>query len=136
MAGRTRGGRGARRLTAGGAAAVALAVVALAVAVGCGGNGDGGGGAVAAFCEEFAGYEERFRGGATHDDVLGALRSLDPPDEIAADVEALARTVEDLSSVDSTDPEAVAEFQAGPSAEAEQANANILAYVDAECPDS
>lgn len=131
MAGNTTGGRAARRLTCGSLAAVA---VALATAAGCGGgSSDGDAGAASAFCEEFAGYEQRFQGGASHDDVLAALRALDPPDEIAADVETLAGAVEQLSTVDSSNPSAVAEFQAGPSAEAEQANANILGYVEAEC---
>ena len=131
MAGNTTGGRAARRLTCGGIAAVAMA---LGAAAGCGGGNDEDGGAASAFCEEFAGYEQRFQGGASHDDVLAALRALDPPEEIAADVETLAGAVEQLSTVDSSNPDAVAEFQAGPSAEAEQANANILGYVEAECP--
>lgn len=131
MAGNTTRGRAARRLTCGGVAAVAMA---LGAAAGCGGGNDEDGGAASTFCEEFAGYEQRFQGGASHDDVLAALRTLDPPEEIAADVETLAGAVEQLSTVDSSDPDAVAEFQAGPSAEAEQANANILDYVEAECP--
>jgi outer membrane murein-binding lipoprotein Lpp len=132
MAGNRTGGRVARRLACGGVTAVA---VALATAAGCGGS-DGNAGAASPFCEEFAGYEQRFQGGASHDDVLAALRALDPPDEIAADVETLAGAVEQLSTVDSSNPSAVAEFQAGPSAEAEQANANILGYVEAECPEA
>lgn len=126
-----------RGVTAGraraGALAVALAGAALVVA-GCG-SGDGGdGGAAGAFCEEYATYQQQFSGGASYGEVLEALRDLDPPREVADDFEAVARAVEAMATVDTSDPAAVARFQETTSAAAQEANANIIEYVGAECP--
>lgn len=130
-----------RGVTAGraraGALAVALAGAALVVA-GCGdGDGDGGDsgdGAAGAFCEEYATYQQQFSGGASYGEVLEALRDLDPPREVADDFEAVARAVEAMATVDTSDPAAVARFQETTSAAAQEANANIIEYVGAECP--
>lgn len=125
-----------RGVTAGraraGALAVALAGAALVVA-GCG-SGDGGDGAAGAFCEEYATYQQQFSGGASYGEVLEALRDLDPPREVADDFEAVARAVEAMATVDTSDPAAVARFQETTSAAAQEANANIIEYVGAECP--
>jgi hypothetical protein len=65
--------------------------------------------------------------------VVEALQALEPPAEIADDFSALARAVEAMTMVDTSDPAAVAEFQEGTSTAAQQANANILEYVATEC---
>jgi hypothetical protein len=129
MAGNRRPGTGALGV----AAAAAIAVVA---AVGCG-SGDGAGGdrATRAFCAEYADYQDRFRGGASYADVLEALRAIDPPAEIADDFSALARAVEAMTTVDTSDPAAVAAFQEGTSTAAQEANTHILEYVASECDD-
>jgi len=115
------------------AAAAAIAMFAV-VAPACGG-GDGAGGdrATRAFCNEYADYQDRFSSGASYADVLEALRALDPPAEIADDFSALARAVEAMTTVDTSDPAAVAEFQEETSTAAQEANANILDYVASEC---
>lgn len=132
MAGNTR--PGARATAAARAAVVAAALVVVAVACG---NGDGAGGdrATRAFCAEYADYQDRFSSGASYADVLEALRALDPPAPIADDFSALARAVEAMTTVDTSDPEAVAEFQEGTSVAAQEANAHILEYVASECDD-
>jgi hypothetical protein len=133
MAGNRRPGTGASGLTA----AVGLSVVAaiaVAVVAACGGSdGAGGDRATRAFCDEYAGYQDRFSAGASYSDVLEALRALDPPAEIADDFSALALAVEAMTTVDTSDPAAVAEFQEGTSTAAQEANANILEYVASEC---
>jgi hypothetical protein len=122
---------GNRRLNARAAAAAAIAAIA---AVACG-SGDGAGGdrATRAFCAEYADYRDRFSTGASYADVLEALRALDPPAQIADDFSALARAVEAMTTVDTSDPEAVAAFQEGTSAAAQEANSHILDYVASEC---
>lgn len=138
MAGDTTSMTGSRRPGAARALAAVLAVGAALALAGCGGGdaaGAGGAeGTTSAFCEAFGGYEQRFSRGASHAEVLAALRALDPPPEIAGDVETLTEVVEDMTTVDTSDPEAVAEFQAGPTAEAERASGRILDYVANECP--
>ena len=128
MAGNKRRRTGAARPT------VVLTAIAVVVAAGCGG-GDGAGGdrATRAFCDEYAAYQDRFSAGASYGDVLEALRALDPPPEIADDFSALARAVEAMTTVDTSDPAAVAEFQEETSTAAQEANANILEYVASEC---
>jgi hypothetical protein len=133
MAGNRRPTTGASGLPAAAGLAVAAAI-ALTVAAACGG-GDGAGRdrATRAFCDEYAGYQDRFSAGASYGDVLEALQALDPPAEIADDFSALARAVEAMTTVDTSDPAAVAEFQEDTSTAAQEANANILEYVAAEC---
>ena len=118
-----------------GALGVAAVIAAAATVAGACGSGEGAGGdpAARAFCAEYADYQDRFRSGASHADVLEALRALDPPARIADDFSALARAVEAMTTVDTSDPAAVAEFQEETSVAAQDANANILEYVAAEC---
>jgi hypothetical protein len=120
-----------------GAAGLAAAAIAVIVATACGGgdDGDGAGGdrAARAFCAEYADYQDRFSAGASYADVLEALRALDPPAAIGDDFSALARAVEAMTTVDTSDPAAVAEFQEETSTAAQEANANILDYVASEC---
>lgn len=125
---------GTRRSRAGAAGVSAVAAIAVVVAAACGG-GDGVGGdrATRAFCDEYADYQDRFSAGASYGDVLEALRALDPPAEIADDFSALAGAVEAMTTVDTSDPAVVAEFQEETSTAAQEANANILSYVAAEC---
>ncbi|HEY8524412.1 MAG TPA: hypothetical protein VIL48_05595 [Acidimicrobiales bacterium] len=118
--------------------------VALALGVtGCGAGGADGdgsgderapGGVAGRFCEEYAGYQQAFSGGATYAEVLAALRDLEAPPEVADDLDALTRAVEAMATVDTSDPEAVARFQETTSAAAQDANANIIGYVIATCP--
>jgi hypothetical protein len=131
---------GSRRSRTGAAGVSAVAAIAVAVAAACGGGdggdgGDGAGGdrATRAFCDEYAHYQDRFSAGASYGDVLEALRALDPPAAIADDVSALAGAVEAMTTVDTSDPAVVAEFQEETSTAAQEANANILEYVAAEC---
>jgi hypothetical protein len=125
------GNKGSRMRAATLAAAAAATLV---VAAGCGGaEGASRDPATRAFCDEYTGYQDRFSAGASYEDVLDALRALDPPAEIAEDFSALARAVEALTTVDTSNPEAVAEFQESTSADAQEANANILEYVATEC---
>jgi hypothetical protein len=125
---------GNRRPGTGAAGLAAAAAVVLTAAAACGG-GDGAGGdrATRAFCAEYADYQDRFSAGASYADVLEALRALDPPAEITDDFSALARAVEAMTTVDTSDPAAVAAFQEETSTAAQEANANILEYVAAEC---
>jgi hypothetical protein len=122
------------------AGALAVALAAALVVAGCGsgsgsgGREGGGGGAAGAFCDEYAGYQQQFSGGASYGEVLDALRDLDPPPEVADDFEAVARAVETMATVDTSDPAAVARFQETTSAAAQEANANIIEYAAAECP--
>jgi hypothetical protein len=133
MAGNRRRGTGASGLTAAAGPSVAAAI-ALAVVAACGGSdGVGGDRATRAFCDEYADYQDRFSAGASYGEVLEALRALDPPAEIADDFSALALAVEAMTTVDTSDPAAVAEFQEETSAAAQEANANILEYVASEC---
>jgi hypothetical protein len=124
-----------------GAAGLAASAIAVIVVAACGGGqgddggGDGAGGdrAARAFCAEYADYQGRFSAGASYADVLEALRALDPPAAIADDFSALARAVEAMTAVDTSDPAAVAEFQEETSTAAQEANGNILEYVASEC---
>jgi hypothetical protein len=128
---------GSRRSRTGAAGVSAVVVIAVAVAAACGGGdsagGPGGDRATRAFCDEYAHYQDRFSAGASYGDVLDALRALDPPAAIADDVSALAGAVEAMTTVDTSDPAVVAEFQEETSTAAQEANANILQYVAAEC---
>jgi hypothetical protein len=135
MAGNIRTGAGAGRRPAAGPTLATVAVAALAalVVAGCGGDG-GRSGAVRAFCDEYTEYQQQFSSGASYGEVVEALRALDPPPEIANDLEAVAGAVEQMTTVDTSDPAAVAEFQEGTSTAAQEANANILEYVATECP--
>jgi hypothetical protein len=125
---------GNRRWRTGAAGLTAAAAITVVVGAACGG-GDGAGGdrATRAFCDEYADYQDRFSAGASYGDVLEALRALDPPPEIADDFSALARAVEAMTTVDTSDPAAVAEFQEETSTAAQEANGNILEYVASEC---
>jgi hypothetical protein len=122
-----------------------MAAGALLVA-GCGGDdgettsadgGDGGGGENASasdFCAQFQGYDEQFNQNpdASEEEVVEAIRSLNPPEEIADDYETLLQGLDALMGVDPSDPEAAAAAQEE-MAQYQQASENIQAYVDENC---
>jgi hypothetical protein len=126
---------GNRKPRAGAAGLAVAAAIAVVTGAACGGDSAGGDRATRAFCDDYAGYQDRFSAGASYEDVLEALRVLDPPAEIADDFSALARAVEAMTTVDTSDPAAVAAFQEETSSAAQEANANILEYVATECGD-
>ena len=122
-----------------------LAAGALLVA-GCGGDdgettsdgGGGGGGGESAsasdFCAQFQGYDEQFNQNpdASEEEVVEAIRSLNPPEEIADDYETLLQGLDALMGVDPSDPEA-AEAAQDEMAQYTEASENIQAYVDENC---
>jgi hypothetical protein len=120
-----------------------MAAGALLVA-GCGGDDDGGddtggggGGssdeATQQFCEEFQAFDAQFRDSNPSDEeVSEAIRSLEPPDEIADDYEILVEGLERLATLDSTDPDAATEFQED-SAQYTEASTNVRTFVQDEC---
>ena len=120
-----------------------VAAGALLVA-GCGGDdgetstddsGDSGENASASdFCAQFQGYDEQFNQNpdASEEEVVEAIRSLNPPEEIADDYETLLQGLDALVGVDPSDPEAAAAAQEE-MAQYQQASENIQAYVDENC---
>jgi hypothetical protein len=112
---------GRRRATA--VTAIGLACLAGLVAAGCsdsdvgGPEGAAGAGSLEAFCSDFQDLEDEFsdpESEATAADVAEALGALDPPDEIADEVETFAEGVAASESIDPNDPanaQQVAELQ-------------------------
>ena len=119
-----------------------MAAGALLVA-GCGGD-DGGDDAsddgegstdeaTQQFCEEFQAFDEQFRDSNPSDEeVSEAIRSLEPPEEIAGDYEILVEGLERLATLDSSDPDAATEFQED-SAQYTEASTNVRTFVQDEC---
>jgi hypothetical protein len=119
-----------------------VAAGALLVA-GCGGDDgettsdDGGSGETASasdFCAQFQGYDEEFdqNPDASEEEVVEAIRSLNPPEEIADDYETLLQGLDALMGVDPSDPDAAAAAQ-DEMAQYQEASENIQAYVDENC---
>lgn len=125
-----------------------LAAGAILVA-GCGGDDDDSGsgddragtvegdGSVEGFCGQFRTYDEQFTNDpeASDDEVIEAIRSLDPPDEIAGDFETLIEGLDRLQSIDTSDPEAAAGLEEE-MAQYTEASTNIQAFVDENCVDT
>jgi hypothetical protein len=86
------------------------------------------------FCADFQGYDEEFdqNPDASEEEVVAAIRSLDPPEEIAEDYETLLQGLDALMGVDPSDPEAAAAAQ-DEMAQYQEASENIQAYVDENC---
>lgn len=86
------------------------------------------------FCAEFQGYDEQFNQNpdASEEEVVEAIRSLNPPEEIADDYETLLQGLDALMGVDPSDPEAAAAAQ-DEMAQYQEASENIQAYVDENC---
>jgi hypothetical protein len=106
----------------------------LLTAAACGDDDDSAGGG-ASFCDAANDMNDRFD---TIDDptsdefgeALDAIRSLDPPAEIAEDWETMVGAFENLSDVDLEDPEALANLDIG---ELEAASERVSTYMEEEC---
>jgi hypothetical protein len=126
-----------------------LAAGAILVA-GCGGDDDDdagtgddqagtveGDGSVEGFCEQFRTYDEQFTNDpeASDEDVIEAIRSLDPPEEIQQDFETLIEGLDRLQTIDTSDPEAAAGLEEE-MAQYTEASTNIQTFVDENCGDT
>jgi len=119
---------------------IGLAAAGALLVAGCGGDDDdsgttaGGDGGTSEFCEEFLAYDQQFseNDDASEDEVIAAIRSLDPPEEIRQDFDTLLEGLDELSSIDTSDPEASAEMQEQ-MAQYTAASQNIQQFVDREC---
>jgi hypothetical protein len=125
---------------------IGLAAAGLLVATGCsdsdsgGGDdsagGDSGGSAAEGFCADFQELDDRFsedpEAAADMDQVLGALESLDPPEEIAEDFDLVVEVARQSADVDPEDPEAMAELESL-SEEAGEAEQRVGEFIDQEC---
>jgi hypothetical protein len=100
-------------------------------------NADGGSsGDSDGFCADFESLNEEFaadpEANTNPDDVIAALESLDPPDEIAEDFATIIEVSRSTADVDMNDPEAVAEAQEL-SQSAGEAQARVTSYLTDEC---
>ena len=124
---------------------IGLAAAGLLVAIGCsdsdsgGGDnagGDSGGSEAEGFCADFQELDDRFsedpEAAADMEQVLGALESLDPPEEIAEDFDLVVEVARESADVDPEDPEAMEELQAL-SEEAGEAEQRVGEFIDQEC---
>jgi hypothetical protein len=125
---------------------VGLVAAGALLVAGCGGGDDDGGGedeagggggsqdeATQQFCEEFQAFDEQFRDSNPSDqEVSEAIRSLEPPEEIAEDYEVLVEGLERLATLDSSDPNAAEEFQQD-STQYTEASTNVRTFVQDEC---
>jgi hypothetical protein len=119
------------------AAATAIGMVSLAGLTGAGcSDSDVGGPEVAAgslevFCSDFQNLEDEFsdpESDATAADVAEAIGALDPPDEIADEVDAFAEGVAASEEIDPNDP-----ANAQQVAELQEAFAAVDAFRNTEC---
>jgi hypothetical protein len=119
---------------------IGLGAAGALLVAGCGDDDDsgttagGGDGDTAGFCEQFLAYDEQFSENdeATEEEVIEAIRSLEPPEEIRGDFDTLLEGLDELSSIDTSDPEAAAGMQEQ-MAEYTGASQNIQQFVDREC---
>jgi hypothetical protein len=127
---------------------IGLAVAGAILVAGCGGDDDddGGGGngstasgdsATESFCEDFRNYDQQFNDDpeASEEEVVAAIRSLEPPEEIKDDFDTLLEGLDQLQSVDTDDPEAAAALQEE-MAQYTEASTNIQTFVDENCGDT
>jgi hypothetical protein len=127
---------------------ICLLVAGAILVAGCGGDDDddsgtGGGNSddtssgdasVDSFCEDFRSYDEQFseQNEPSDEEVIEAIRSLDPPEEIADDFDTLIAGLDRLQSIDTNDPAAQEELQEEMSQYTE-ASTNIQTFVDENC---
>jgi hypothetical protein len=127
----------AARRRAAAVTAVGLVSLIALVGAGCsdsevgGPEGAAGAGSVEVFCSDFQDLEDEFsdpESDATAADVAEAIGALDPPDEIADEVDTFAEGVAASEDIDPNDPanaEQVAELQ--------EAFAAVDAFRNTEC---
>jgi hypothetical protein len=118
----------------------------------CGGDDDGGSnddsaagsdgtvqgdGTVEGFCEQFRTYDQQFTEDpeASDEEVIAAIRSLDPPEEIRDDFETLIEGLDRLSAMDTSDPDSTAGLEEE-MAQYTEASTNIQTFVDENCGDT
>lgn len=97
-------------------------------------NASSGDASVDSFCEEFRSYDEQFseQNEPSDDEVIEAIRSLDPPEEVQDDFDTLIAGLDRLQSVDTNDPAAQEELQEE-MAQYTEASTNIQMFVDENC---
>lgn len=97
-------------------------------------NASSGDASVDSFCEEFRSYDEQFseQNEPSDDEVIDAIRSLDPPEEIQDDFDTLIAGLDRLQSIDTNDPAAQEELQEE-MAQYTEASTNIQTFVDENC---
>jgi hypothetical protein len=99
-------------------------------------GGDSGGSETESFCAEFQELDERFsedaEAAADVEQVLGALESLDPPEEIAEDFDLVVEVARQSAEVDTEDDEAMAELETL-SEEASEAEQRVSEFIEEEC---
>jgi hypothetical protein len=90
--------------------------------------------ATAEFCSRFADYDQQFSEDpdAGIQEVVDALKSLDPPEPIAEDYASLIEGMELMTTVDTSDPEAVAAMEEQ-FAQYDEASTNVAEFVGSEC---
>lgn len=100
------------------------------------GGSSGGSDDSDSFCADFQALNDEFaadpEANANPDEVIAALESLDPPDEIAEDFATIIEVSRSTADVDMNDPEAVAEAQEL-SQSAGEAQARVTSYLTDEC---
>ena len=125
---------------------IGLAAAGLLVATGCsdsdsgGGDdstgGDSGDSAAEGFCTDFQELDDRFsedpEAAADMEQVLGALESLDLPEDISEDFDLVVEVARQSADVDPEDPEAMAELESL-SEEAGEAEQRVSEFIDQEC---
>ena len=129
---------------------ICLLVAGAILVAGCGGDDDdstdsGGSGdnassgdaTVESFCEDFQNYDQQFseQNEPSDEEVIEAIRSLDPPEEIKDDFDTLIAGLDRLQSIDTNDPAAQEELQEEMSQYTE-ASTNIQTFVDENCGDT
>jgi hypothetical protein len=124
---------------------IGIAAAGALLVAGCGGDDDDSGteanegGDTQAFCEQFQSYDQQFSEteDASEDEIIRAIQSLDPPDEIREDYDTLLQGLTELSvgastTIDTSDPAAAQEMQDRVN-EYTQASSNIQDFLEANC---
>ncbi|MBN2624344.1 MAG: hypothetical protein JXA83_13290 [Acidimicrobiales bacterium] len=116
---------------------IGLAAVASLAVLGCSdsedgvGNSNAGSSSTEEFCDEYLALEERFTGedaDASQEEVLEAIRGLNPPDEIADDFRTAIDGVEEVEDLDPADPDDEERIT-----ELNEAQANVQQFLTDEC---
>lgn len=116
---------------------IGLAAVASLAVLGCSDSDDGvgntnaGSSSTEEFCDEYLALEERFTGedaGASDEEVLEAIRGLNPPDEIADDFRTAIEGFDEVEDLDPTDPEDEDRIT-----ELNEAQVNVQEFLADEC---
>ncbi|MDZ7731982.1 MAG: hypothetical protein U5R31_01745 [Acidimicrobiia bacterium] len=110
-----------------------LALFTLGLVASCS-DDNGGGGDTAGFCEVSDEVQAMPDDGSAEDmtGIFDQLDDVDVPDEIADDVETLREGFESLTTVDTSDPDALANLDVDFAA-VEEAAGNIEAYAEENC---